>query len=183
MIKNKLNLINNKIYARKTILKEVSSKDSILFLNDNHLQGASHAKYRYGLYYKNELVSLITITSKGEIKRFCSKINTNIIGGFSKLFKYTKHLIKYTYVDLDWSSLNPNKNIYYKYFNKVSPTSVGYWWTNKQSNIRENRIKYQKHKLIKKGWGKKEQTEDEIMYSKKYLKIYNTGNLKYENLK
>lgn len=40
-----------------------------------------------------------------------------------------------------------------------------YWW--KSNGIRENRVKYQKHKLIQMGWGTMEQTKDEIMHNRK----------------
>ena len=178
MIRNRLGVTQNKIYARKTIIKEVEQQEAGFFLASNHLQGYVGAKHRYGLYLNDELVSLMTISSKGEIKRFCSELDTNVVGGFEKLFKYCKHLIKYTYVDLDWSSEN---NVYAKHFEKQSITPPTYWWVHPQLNVRMNRINYQKHKLVEVGWGTKDQTEDEIMFSKGYHKIYGCGNLKYEN--
>jgi len=95
IILNKLNLIGEKIYARKCVVKEVNSKDTRSFLNNNHIQGFSKSSYKLGLYYNNDLVSLMTFgyrhtNSKKEFEliRFCNKINTNVIGAASKLFKF-----------------------------------------------------------------------------------------------
>ena len=52
---NRLGIIENKIYARKCELKEVSYKDSKEFLDNNHIQGNSMSKHRIGLYYNDEL--------------------------------------------------------------------------------------------------------------------------------
>ena len=67
------------------------------FLRENHIQGELGSSIKLGLFYNNELVSLMTFgyrhtNSKKEFEliRFCNKINTNIIGASSKLFKYFK---------------------------------------------------------------------------------------------
>ena len=62
MIKNKLGL-NTKIYARKCLVKEVSSQEARKFLEYNHLQGYANSKVRLGLYYNEELISLMTFSS------------------------------------------------------------------------------------------------------------------------
>jgi len=107
IILNKLNLIQNKIYARKCVVKEVNSKDTRSFLDNNHIQGFSKSSYKLGLYYNNELVSLMTFgyrhtNSKKEFEliRFCNKINLNVIGSASKLFNYflNNYKIDETYI-------------------------------------------------------------------------------------
>ena len=45
------------------------------------------------------------------------------------------------------------------------------------------RYKTQKQKLLSKGFGTKEQTEDDIMESLGYYKVYDSGNLKLEWIK
>lgn len=92
MLKNMFGMIDNKIYARKCEIREVPPKDCRIFLNGNHIQGYSNSKINYGLYYKNELVSLMTfdiprinigrkrVEGCYELVRFCNKLNTNVIG-------------------------------------------------------------------------------------------------------
>lgn len=90
-LKAKLGIFDKEIWARKTVIKEVSIQDSRKFLNENHLQGYCNAKYRYGLYYDNELVQIMTFGysrfKKGEIEllRFCTKGGVKVPGGASKL--------------------------------------------------------------------------------------------------
>ena len=81
-------------------IKEISSKDCSSFLDQNHIQGKLGAKVRLGLYYNDELVSLMTFGAlrknlgqksedgSYELLRFCNKLNTNVVGGASKLFKH-----------------------------------------------------------------------------------------------
>lgn len=97
MLRYKLNKIDNKIYARKCQIRKVNKKDIEKFLDENHLQGYSNSKLNYGLYYNNELVSLMTFGisrfnhNEYELIRFCNKLNTNVIGAASKLLN---HFIK-----------------------------------------------------------------------------------------
>lgn len=51
---NKLNIKKNIIYARNCEIKIVDNKNSVKFLNENHLQGKINGKINIGLFYKNE---------------------------------------------------------------------------------------------------------------------------------
>ena len=99
-ISSLLNL-NERIYARNCDIREVSKKTSKQFLDENHIQGNSIDKIRFGLYNNNKLVSIMTFGSKRkvlgnknktsneyELIRFCNVKNFNVIGGFSKLLNY-----------------------------------------------------------------------------------------------
>jgi len=108
IIKSKLGLIKNNFFARKTVVKEVIDNKLIReFLNKNHIQGFVGSKIKLGLFYENELVSLMTFGKKRkfmnskskseddyELIRVCNKLNTNIVGGASKLFKYFLRIYK-----------------------------------------------------------------------------------------
>jgi len=112
IIKNALGFTDRKLYARNCIIREISSKDCGLFLNENHLQGFAPSRYYYGLFYKDELVQVMTFNNsfktKGydsELTRNAIKLNTNIIGGTEKLFSYhiksTKPKSIISYVDFN----------------------------------------------------------------------------------
>jgi hypothetical protein len=95
IIISKINKIENKIYARNCEIKEIDTKDCRDFLNKNHIQGYTTSSIKIGLYYKDDLISVMTlgnrrINSKNsfELIRFCNKINFNVIGSASKIFKY-----------------------------------------------------------------------------------------------
>lgn len=161
MISNKIG-INKKIPARKTVFKEISSSEEREFLNANHMQGFAISSCRYGLYYNDELVSVISFI-KGrknvgdlnsvELLRFASKKGYTIQGGFSKLMKNCIPLLakKYenlnkikTYADYSIS----NANVYLKNgfkFLKMSKPSHTYYHNKKKVN----RYSYRKSELKK----------------------------------
>lgn len=189
ILKTKLGLENNKIFGRNCIIKEISPKESKEFLDINHLQGNVNSKIKLGLYYKDELVSLITFGSlrknmgskseEGffELYRFCNKLNTSVIGGFSRLFKY---FIK-TYQPKEIITFSDNRyfdgNVYKKNgFGFVSDTELNYFYIIKHK--REGRFKYRKDILIKQGFDKNK-TEKEIMKERGINKIYDCGNKKW----
>ena len=85
--------LNNRIFARKCIIKEISNNDAATFLNENHIQGSCVSKYRYGLYFNDELISIMTFgksrfSDEFELLRFCNKLNINVVGGASRLFNH-----------------------------------------------------------------------------------------------
>ena len=59
IIKSKLGL-NEKLYARKCIVKEIDVSLKNSFLNQNHIQGEDKSKIKLGLFYENQLVCVIT---------------------------------------------------------------------------------------------------------------------------
>ena len=189
MLKNRLHVNQNKIYARKCIVKELDSKTSKEFINKNHLQGNINSSYKFGLFYKDELVEVMTFgksrrilgTNEGdetyELYRLCSKAGYNVIGGADKLFKYACRILKatnaktiVTYAKRDWSK----GDVYYKLgFKFIGYTAPGYFWANSKGETLK-RYKTQRHMLDGSG------TETQIMNSRSYFKCYDTGNLKFK---
>ena len=84
------------IYARNCEIREVDILSTIWFENHNHLQGSVRKQIcRYGLYYNNELVQLMTFGAprynknyEWELLRLCTHIDYRVVGGASKLFKH-----------------------------------------------------------------------------------------------
>lgn len=115
IIKAKLKQDVNKVYARKTILKEISQAEANRLFRENHLMGASNGqKLCLGLFYNDELIHVQTygparMTKKAEWEaiRSCSKIGYHVPGGFSKCDKYFFNKIDpesvVSYVDLSIS--------------------------------------------------------------------------------
>ena len=107
--------IQNKIYARNCDIKQLTNKDVKEFTNNNHIQGHRNAQIVYGLFYNNELVQIMTFSKHKkydyEIIRECSKLNTVVVGGTSKLFK---HFL---------NDYNPNTVFSYCDFNKFNGNS------------------------------------------------------------
>ena len=78
-IKSILGLSDSKFYARKCKISVISKHQHDLFMDMNHIQGACPSKYRYGLYYNEELVAAISFGksrySKAEQERYANKVN------------------------------------------------------------------------------------------------------------
>ena len=186
-IKNLLGLTENKIFARKCQVKEVTDSKIITnFLNNNHIQGQSHDNIKIGLFYNNELVSLMTFNkfegrkklkeTEWNISRFCNKFNYNIIGGASKLLNYfikvynPSRLI--SYADRSWSE----GNLYYKLgFILTSESKPDYKYI--INGVRRHKSKFKKSNLVKEGYTG---TENEITNQLGINKIYDCGKLKFE---
>lgn len=197
-LRNLLNLNTNKIFARKCKIKEVSKNDSKNFLITNHIQGDSIDKIRYGLYYDDKLVSLMTFGSprralgnrenkaeQFELVRFANIINTNVIGGFSRLLNHfivnhKPHRI-ISYADIRWSGLNANDTVYAKNgFKYVGNTPPNYWYVKtNQFGVRYHRYNFRKDKLVKEGFSRS-MSEWEIMKLKGYDRIWDCGSMKFE---
>jgi len=189
-ILNKLNKTPNKIYARKCEIKEINDNKLVRdFLDKNHIQGFVGSSVKLGLYYNNELVSLMTFgktrkplglndtESKFELLRFCNKLNMNVIGGASKLFKCFINNYEYdeiiSYADRSWSMGELYKTLD---FNFVSETKPNYYYV--IDDIRHNRYNFRKDILVKEGYNANK-SEHEIMLDRKIYRIYDSGSLKY----
>ena len=179
IILSKLGIYEHRIYARKCILREINSKICNNFLQNNHIQGKSSGTIKLGLYYDNELVSVMTfLIQKKSIKlvRFCNKANYQIIGGASKLFNYfikkygPSQVISYSSNDISDGNL-------YKILNFESNPKISnaYWYIEHGSLNRYHREQFQKNNLKKMGYDITNKTEFEIMKDLPYFRIYDSG--------
>lgn len=196
MIINRLGLTKNRIYARKCEIKDVSPKMANVFLEQNHIQGGSMASVRLGLFYNNELVSLMTFGKKRgcmgntkiqtegewELVRFCSKLNTQIPGAAGKLFDYFKKQYKpkiiYSFASRDISHGHVYEKLGFKSDGKVTSS---YWYIEPFSMRRYHRSAFTKSAIIRRGWctTKDGWTEGSIMKARGYIKLVDAGQTKW----
>lgn len=185
---NILGMTTNKIHARKTKIKEVSAKESSTFLSTNHLQGPTSSIIRYGLYYGEELVSIMLFNKSRlgvgsrhdgyELTRFASKLDTNIIGGADKLLK---HFIRthqptkiISYADRRWSQ----GELYIKLgFSVKNINKPNYWYI--VGKNRKHRFNFRKDKLRDEGFDVIGKTEHEIMLNRGIHRIYDCGTIAF----
>ena len=79
-----------KLYARKVVIEEISTKTARSFLENYHTQGYIASKVKYGMCYNGDLVAVATFgDNRGsvELKRLCFKPGIQVIGGLSKFIK------------------------------------------------------------------------------------------------
>jgi hypothetical protein len=149
---------SKRIFARKCEIKQVINDEKSVFLNDNHIQGNDTSSIRLGLYYNDVLVSLMTFVKSRydkkyqyELSRYCNILNTNVIGGASKLFN---HFVKnydvnsiVTYSDRRLFTGNLYNQIGMLF---VDNTPSGYHYFHKNKGVPIERTHFQKHKLKEK---------------------------------
>ncbi len=189
MLSSILGTSTKKVYARNCQVREISNEEAKSFLHNNHIQGPSISKVRIGLFHNNELVSVMTfgalrkvlgaaaIDNHWEMMRFCSKLDMIIVGGASRLFHYFiknySPISVISYANRDWS----NGGVYEKLgFKFIGTTEPGYFYA--KGKRRFNRAQFTKHKLVAQG-ADITKTESMIMKERGYMKIWDTGNLKY----
>lgn len=189
MIKNRLGL-SSRIYARKCVVKSVDSTESKIFLQENHIQGSVNSSIKYGLYYEDILVSLMTFGKKRkilntqsspneyELLRFCNKRSYTVVGAASKLMGHFIKVINpdkiISYSNEDLGSGNLYKRLDFK---QIDGISLNYWWS--KAGIKYHRSNFMKHKLVQEG-ADPAKTESQIMRERGYFKIWGSGNLKFE---
>ena len=92
IIKHRLGLTNNIIYARKCRLEYINDIEIIKQFNLlNNLYGNKLGDINIGLYYNNKLISLMIILNN-KIISYCNLLDTIIIGGFSKMINRFNNL-------------------------------------------------------------------------------------------
>ena len=183
--------VNSKIYARKCeYIEDIDDSTSKKFLEDNHLQGYVHSKYRCGLYYDGVLVMLMTVGKRRkmigqnddslELLRLCTLKGISVVGGFSKLLSHFRksHVGEkmISYADCDWCDFD-NNGYSSVGFDFVRQTVPDYYWCYREK--RENRMNYTKQKLVAAGYDSSK-TEVEIMHELGYYRLFGSGNFLYE---
>jgi hypothetical protein len=194
-LKNILGVTDKSIYARNCEIIEISIKDANRFLNEYHIQSEGKSSIRYGAFYNNELVAVMTfgkprlalgnkIKSDNvyEMVRFCIG-SINVVGIADRLFKTFikkyKPMKVISYADRRWTSKN---NVYDKLgFKLVSDGSPNYWYFKKSDIDRYHRFNFRKDVLNKKlQIFNSDLTEWENMQLNGYDRIWDCGSLKYE---
>lgn len=184
-IKSIFGKFDRKIFARKCKVRELDFKTCFSFLDKNHIQGRDKSCFRYGLFYGEELVAVMTFGKPRftteydfELIRYSSKLGVQVIGGAGKLLAYFENLNKgktlISYADKRFS----NGKLYFSLgFTFLRSSEPNYWWTKYQ--VRLSRYQCQKHKL-KSILGDDfdvNESESVNMVRNGYHKIYDCGNL------
>lgn len=191
LIASKLGYFDTRIQARQCTFREVSSKEAIRFLEINHLQGSINGSIRIGLYYKNELVSLMVFgkcrkslgsdasKDKYELYRFCNKLGVCIVGGSTRLFKH--FLKKYPGCVVESFSSNDISmgNLYIRLgFEFMGEQKGSYWYIDRKFQ-RYHRYSFRKDELVKKYKANPTKTEFQITNEMGLFRIYDSGQQKW----
>jgi hypothetical protein len=189
-----LGLDTERVYARQCIIKSVPFQEACKFLESYHLQGKDRSSIRYGAYYNDKLVALMTFgklrkalghknvgINDYEIYRFCVG-NASVVGIASKLFKHfieNHHPQKVlSYADIRWSH---DDAFYSKLGFKLDGyTSPNYWYFFGNDCTRHHRFAFRKDQLSKLlSTYNADLTEWQNMQANGFDRIWDCGNMRY----
>lgn len=164
VIKNKLGLTENKIYARKCQLSIMEDKKIVeQFLRENHIQGSTIFSTAVVLSFENQPVSVMTFVKRKnqwELNRFCSKTECHVVGAASRLLNYFCNNFSkdiYTFSDNSYSTGNLYKMIGFEVESYLKPD---YYYF--ESGLRNHKFNYRKRD------------------TKDLLKIWDAGKIKFK---
>lgn len=171
--------LNRRLHGRKGKIVVINQQQADEFLLLNHIQGSAKSKYKFGLEINGQLIAVACFSGTRPMKRigeeyksielirFATAIGFTVTGGFSKLLQ---HLIKQvkpndvmSYADRDWSLGQAYHLAGFQLMDSLPPAEI---WLDENTLTR-----YFTHRL-----------PDGLAVSdasSHYLKIFNTGNLKY----
>ena len=185
-----MQLLKNRvtIYARKCEVRMVSEVDTGNYLDTYHLQGTCRGqKIRLGLYYDNQLVSLMTFgksrfnkNCEYELLRYCA--SHNVIGGAEKLFKYFVDTYKpnsvVSYCDTSKFSGKVYDTLSFEFI-KTNKTRKHWYSIKEKRHITDGLLLSQGYdRLFKENHGKGTSNE-ELILARGYLPVYDCGQSTY----
>ena len=185
-----MQLLKNRVtvYARKCEVRMVSDVDTGNYLDTYHLQGTCRGqKIRLGLYYDNQLVSLMTFgksrfnkNCEYELLRYCASYN--VVGGAEKLFKYFVDNYKprsiVSYCDTSKFSGKVYDTLSFEFIKTNKPRK--HWYSMKEKrHITDGLLLSQGYdRLFKENHGKGTSNE-ELILARGYLPVYDCGQSTY----
>ncbi len=170
--------LNVRLHARKGVVTGIDQQQADDFLNANHIQASAKARYKFALKIDEEIVAVACFSNvrfmktvstdyrSVELIRFATRIGFTVTGGFTKLLKHFIKIISpndvMSYADRDWSLGNAYEQSGFKLVGLTPPAQI---WLDRKELIR-----YFPHRLP---------TQANSSLNDDFLRVFNTGNLKY----
>ena len=181
-----INLLKEKsrLYARDCIVSIISEKQGQEFLDKYHLQGYVKSEISLGLFYKDNLVEVMTFSKprynrnfEYELLRLCSS-DYIVVGGASKLLKYfidnynPKSIV--SYCDRSKFSGEVYQNLGFKLLREGKPTR--HWYNIRtKKHITDNLLRQLgADKLLGTNYGKGTNNM-EILLNSGFVTVYDCG--------
>ncbi len=184
IIASALGIYKERIFARLCVIKEVDKKEAKQFFEKNHIHGSAQMFRAIGLYYRDELVMCCSfrkmfVSNKKyekciELSRMASKLNTQVIGGFSRLMMHSGYRYVESFIDrgkFDGSGYESTL------WHRMKNTPIDYWYTD--GKTRFGRQSFMKRSCLKKWPSSDPNKSEEMLCAENGLyRIYGSGNCK-----
>jgi hypothetical protein len=183
MIRQRLGMSITNIDATNCHIVEVSPEDRTLFFENNHIDDDTNASMAFGLTHENSLVACISLrkpfhkkySESLEVARFCTSIDTSVVGGLSRLSETALNYVKengykniITNVDTRFGSCDSYENAKFQLIYETAPR---FWWTD--SDVRYNQFKFRAD-------AKNNLTESQVASLNGVIKIWGCSNKVYQ---
>jgi len=174
-----------KIYARKTVIKQISKKEADDFLEQNHIQGTTDGSIRTGLFTKNTdiLTAVMVFKKRNETEAELVRYATShiVVGGFTKLLNYfekSNHNIKKISTFADHSV--SNGKLYENHgFVKEYELRPDYSYVVKNSRIHKFNYRLKRFRNDPELKFEEGMTESKLAHLNNLYKIYDCGKTKF----
>jgi very-short-patch-repair endonuclease len=180
IIDQKLGVTKRSIFGRKCDVRRISSMLANDFLEVSHLQGKTNAAHHVGLFYLDELVSVMSFrkpflnrSAEWEIARFASKPSVSVVGGGSKLLAHFREEFPGSIMSYSDERYTTGR-VYEKMgFTLKNVTEPGYSYSG--HGVRKHRLQLTKKKLVEEYNGDPDLTEEELATERGWYRIYDCG--------
>ena len=181
MIAARLNKSLHRVFARQCVVKEISTHVKDTFLERCHIQGKDRSNIKLGLFYNEQLVSVMTFAKprfnkecEWELMRFACELNYSVVGGFQKLWT---HAIKNNLISGNVVSYSDRRysqgNVYESNgWTKIRINKPTYYYVDTNKDIRLNRMHGQKKYFEK---HQRHLTEKELTIAKGWGQVFDCG--------
>jgi len=176
-----------RVFARKCDVRVVESKTAREFLHAYHIQGKVAVRVAFGLYYKDELLGLVTGNKHHRnvtgnvfvLNRLVFKKGVLIVGGASRLLKrLIKHATKEGYTKMvSWSDSRWSEGNVYRKLNFTQEAVLRPDYSYTDCFVRFSKQSCTKKNLLAQGaYGN---TEHEMAQSLDLLRVYDCGKIRW----
>lgn len=178
------------VYARQCEVRGLETYAVNDFLNEYHLQGTcKNQTYNYGLYYKDELVELMTFGKprynrnyEYELLRLCTKFDYIVVGGAERLFK---HFLKeqdpnsiISYCDLSKFTGEVYTRLGFKLKANAQPSK--HWYNERDKiHVTDNLLRQQGFDRLFGTELGKDASNEALMLEHGFLEVYDAGQATY----
>jgi len=174
-----------RFYARKGICKSIDKQQAFKFLDLNHIQGSVISSHYIGLFFNDQLTQVMTFKKTGvngqfSLNRFASLLNTQVVGGASKLFKFFCRQFIFTSIITFCDLSTFSGALYTKLgFKKVNEISIDYSYI--VNGVRKHKFGFRR-KRLETLLSNFDATKSELWNTRNnnIYRIYDCGKIKYE---
>jgi hypothetical protein len=181
LIKAKLGLISDKVFARKCTVVKQKCQD---FFDKNHIQGAVRNTESYSLVYDNEVVAAMAFRIREddvwELVRYAT--SKSVVGGASKLLKaFERDYPKVKIVSFADFCVS-NGDMYYKLGfdeDKVLKPDYRYFFSGKNKRMHKFKFRLIKFKNDTNLLYEENKTEHELAKMNNLLRVFDAGKIRF----